>query len=209
MTLTVSLSITEESIYMTGKFLCSIALVLGLTAANAQAGEHYVIDTKGMHAFVTFKVKHLGYSWLEGRFNRFSGDFDFDATKPANNRVKVEIDVASIDTNHAERDKHLRGERFFDVKKYPKATFASTGWEDLGNGKATLNGRFTLRGVTRDIRIDVNQVGAGKDPWGGYRRGFVGATTLHLSDYSMKEGHVLGPAAEDIQLWLSVEGVRQ
>ncbi len=189
--------------------LFSLALLFSLGATTAQAVEHYVIDTKGMHAFITFKVKHLGYSWLSGRFNRFSGEFDYDEANPANNRVRLEIDVASIDTNHAERDKHLRSERFFDVKKFPKARFVSTGWEDHGNGKATLKGRFTLRGITKDISIDVSQVGAGKDPWGGFRRGFEGTTTLHLSDYKMKEGHILGPVAEDIEIWLSIEGVRQ
>ncbi len=194
---------------MIRKTLIAFAFIFGLVSVQAQAAEHYVIDTKGMHAFITFRIQHLGYSWMEGRFNRFSGDFDYDEANPANNRVKVEIDVASIDTNHAERDKHLRSERFFDVKKYPKATFVSTGWEDLGGGKARLKGKLTLRGVTKDIVIDVSQVGAGKDPWGGFRRGFVGTTTLHLSDYKMKEGHILGPVAENIQLWLSVEGVRQ
>ncbi len=162
-----------------------------------------------MHAFITFRIQHLGFSWLEGRFNRFSGEFTYDETNPANNRVSVEIDVASIDSNHAERDKHLRDERFFDVKRYPKATFVSTGWEDLGDGRARLKGKFTLRGVTREIVIDVRQVGAGKDPWGGYRRGFEGSTVLNLSDYGMKEGHILGPAAEKVHIWLSIEGIRQ
>ena len=194
---------------MTKKWLFSVALILGLGSLQARAAEHYVIDTRGMHAFITFKIKHLGYSWLEGRFNRFSGDFDYDEDNPGNNRVNVEIDVASIDSNHAERDKHLRSERFFDVKKHPKARFISTGWEDLGNGRAKLKGKFTLRGVSRDIVIDVNRVGAGKDPWGGFRRGFEGTTTLHLSDYKMKEGYILGPVAENIQIWLSIEGVRQ
>ena len=186
----------------------ALVLLLGLGGA-AQAAEHYVIDTKGMHAFITFRIQHLGFSWLEGRFNRFSGEFDYDESNPANNRVQVEIDLASIDTNHAERDKHLRSERFFDVERFPKATFVSTSWEDHGNGRATLKGKLTLRGVTKDIQIDVSQVGAGPDPWGGFRRGFVGTTTLHLSDYKMKKAASLGPAAENIQLWLSIEGVRQ
>jgi polyisoprenoid-binding protein YceI len=194
---------------MTRKTLFLLALVLVLGMVNAQAAEHYIIDTKGMHAFVTFKIKHLGFSWLEGRFNRFSGDFDYDEANPANNRVRVEIDIASLDSNNAERDKHLRSERFFDAKKFPQATFVSTGWEDHGGGKATLNGEFTLRGVTKKIAIDVSQVGAGKDPWGGFRRGFEGTTNLNLSDYKMKEGHILGPVADNVQLWLSIEGVRQ
>jgi len=186
--------------------ICLFAMILGVFGVQAHAMERYVIDTKGMHAFITFRIQHLGFSWMQGRFNRFSGEFDYDEANPANNRVKVEIDVASIDTNHAERDKHLRSERFFDVKKYPKASLISTSWEDLGGGRARLKGKFTLRGVTKDIVIDVQQVGAGKDPWGGFRRGFVGTTTLHLSDYKMKEGDILGPAAENILIWLSIEG---
>ncbi|HHJ17554.1 MAG TPA: YceI family protein [Gammaproteobacteria bacterium] len=194
---------------MTKRLFFILVLVLGQGSIHAQAAEHYVIDTQGMHAFITFRIKHLGFSWLEGRFNRFSGDFDYDEANPANNRVEVEIDVASIDTNHAERNKHLRDDRFFDTDTFPTARFVSTGWEDLGNGKAKLKGRFTLRGVSKDIVIDVHQLGAGKDPWGGFRRGFVGTTTLQLSDYKMKNAAMLGPAAETVQLWLSIEGIRQ
>lgn len=194
---------------MIKKLLFSLTLILGLNTINAQAAEHYIIDTKGMHAFITFKVKHLGYSWLEGRFNKFSGNFDYDEASPANNKVNIEIDMTSLDSNHAERDKHLRSERFFDATKFPIATFVSTGWEDLDQGKAILKGDMTLRGITKAITINVSQIGAGKDPWGGFRRGFEGSTTLHLSDYKMKESAILGPVAEDIQIWLSIEGVRQ
>ena len=194
---------------MTKRLLFTLVFILGLVSIQARAAEHYVIDTKGMHAFITFRIKHLGFSWLEGRFDRFAGNFDYDEANPSNNRIKVDIDVTSIDTNNAERNKHLRDDRFFDTNKFPKAKFVSTGWEDLGNGKAKLKGKFTLRGITKDIVIDVKQVGAGKDPWGGFRRGFEGTTTLHLSDYKMKKAAMLSPAAENIQLWLSIEGVRQ
>ncbi|MFK5892064.1 MAG: YceI family protein [Pseudomonadota bacterium] len=194
---------------MTKKILLALTFVFVLGSFNAQATEHYTIDTKGMHAFVTFKIKHLGYSWLQGRFNHFSGNFDFDESNPANNKVNFTLDINSLDSNHAERDKHLRSKRFFDAKKFPKATFVSTQWIDKGKAKATLKGKFTLRGVTKNISIDISQIGAGKDPWGGYRRGFEGTTTLHLSDYKMKEGKILGPVAENIQIWLSIEGVRK
>lgn len=191
------------------KTLLSLAFIFCLGSINAQAAEHYKIDTGGMHAFVTFKIKHLGYSWLEGRFNSFSGDFDYDESNPANNRVKMDIDVTSLDSNHAERDKHLRSPRFFDTKKFPNASFVSSSWEAHGKDKATLKGKFSLRGVTQDISIDVTQIGAGKDPWGGYRRGFEGSTTLHLSDYNMKEANTLGPLAENVELWISIEGIRK
>ena len=184
------------------------ALILALAvAAPAQAVENYVIDTAKAHAFIQFKIKHLGFSWLLGRFNTFKGSYSFDAENSANNSIKVNIDVTSIDTNHAERDKHLRSPDFFDVEKFPTASFVSTSYEAKGDGKGVLKGNLTLRGVTKEVAIDVSQIGAGKDPWGGYRRGFEGTTTLHLSDYNMVKS--LGPAAENVELYLSIEGIRQ
>jgi polyisoprenoid-binding protein YceI len=178
----------------------------GASSSTIPVAEHYVIDTEDMHAFITFRIQHLGFSWLEGRFNRFSGNFDYDANNPANNRVQVEIDVDSVDTNQEERDKHLRSKRFFDVAQYPQATFVSTKWEDSGNGQVRLHGLFTLRGVTKEITLDVSQIGSGNDQSGGERRGFEASTILHLSDYLMNEGVMLGPIAENVKVWLSVEG---
>jgi len=181
-------------------------LALGV-ATPALAVENYVIDTAKNHAFIQFKIKHLGFSWLLGRFNTFEGSYSFDAENSANNSIKVNIDVASIDTNHAERDKHLRSPDFFEVEKFPTASFVSTSYEAKGDGKGLLKGNLTLRGVTKEVAIDVSQIGAGKDPWGGYRRGFEGTTTLHLSDYNMVKS--LGPTAENVELYLSIEGIRQ
>lgn len=194
---------------MTRKLIASLILVVATASGSVHAAENYVIDTKGMHAAIQFRVKHLGYSWLTGRFNKFDGQFSYDKTKPENNSVEVNIDVASLDSNHAERDKHLRDERFFDTAKFPTARFVSTGYQDKGDGEGVLMGDFTLRGVTKQITIDVSQIGAGDDPWGGYRRGFSGTTVLNLSDYQMAEGKMLGPAAEKVELELHVEGIRQ
>ena len=105
--------------------LFSFATAFALAQAvqmPAYAEETYDFDIKGQHAFIQFKIKHLGYSWLIGRFNRFDGSFTVDDHDTTKNRVNVEIDVASLDSNHAERDKHLRSADFFDVDKFPKAT---------------------------------------------------------------------------------------
>jgi len=187
----------------------ALAAVLLLFASSLVHAVDYEIDTRGAHAFIEFRIKHLGYSWLLGRFNRFRGDFSYDPKHPESNRVKVTIDLASLDSNHAERDRHLRSARFFDVKEFPQAVFVSTGWEPLGDGRAKLTGKLTLRGITRPVTIDVSEVGHGPDPWGGYRRGFEGTTTLKLSDWKMKEAAILGPAAEEIIVYLSVEGIRK
>ncbi len=186
-----------------------IATLIALASAMPAQAENYVMDTAKSHAFIEFKVKHLGYSWLIGRFNTFEGTFSFDENNPKANRAQLTISVASLDTNHAERDKHLRSADFFDVANHPTATFVSTGFEDHGNGKGVLHGKLNLRGVTKQIAIDISQIGTGPDPWGGYRRGFEGTTTLHLSDYNMAKAAMLGPAAENVELYLSIEGIRK
>ncbi len=180
--------------------------ILTMGSLNAQA-EDYVIDTKGSHAFIQFKIAHLGYSWLLGRFNTFTGEFSYDEKNPSAAKVNVDIDVASIDSNHAERDKHLRGEDFLEVDKYPKAKFVSTGFKELGDGKAELKGDLTLHGVTKPVTIAVTHVGHGDDPWGGYRRGFQGETRLALADFDIN--YNLGPASKELELYLSIEGVRK
>ncbi|MBF0281963.1 MAG: YceI family protein [Zetaproteobacteria bacterium] len=175
----------------------------------AQAVENYNFDIKGQHAFIQFKIKHLGYSWLIGNFNTFDGSFTYDAENPAFNSVNTTIDLASIDSNHSERDKHLRSGDFFDVANYPTATFKSTKFQSSGDGKGIMTGELTLHGVTQTITLDVQEIGGGKDPWGGFRRGFEGSTTLHLSDYKMVKGNMLGAPAENVEIFLSIEGIRQ
>lgn len=180
---------------------CACALFLSAQAGAAE----YAIDTKGAHAFIQFRIKHLGYSWLLGRFNKFDGGFSYDEKNPGASKINVNIDTASIDSNHAERDKHLRGKDFLDVEKYPTARFESTGFKENGNGTATLTGNLTLRGVTRPLTINVKQIGAGPDPWGGQRRGFEGATQFALKDYGIN--YELGPASREVEMFLSIEGV--
>jgi polyisoprenoid-binding protein YceI len=184
----------------------SLFLVLLFGAAPAFAAD-YVIDTKGAHAAIQFKIKHLGYSWLVGRFNKFEGGFSYDEKNPAASKVEVIIDAASVDSNHAERDKHLRGKDFLEVDKFPTASFIGTSFEESGDGKAVLKGDLTLHGVTRPIVIDVEHIGHGPDPWGGYRRGFAGTTTLTLKDFGITRD--LGPASAQVQMFLYVEGVRR
>jgi polyisoprenoid-binding protein YceI len=144
-----------------------------MTAGLVQAAD-YVIDTKGAHAFIQFRIPHLGYSLLLGRFNDFSGKFSYDEENPDAASVEVRIKTASIDSNHAERDKHLRGEDFLDVDNYPLAEFVSTGYRENPDRTAVLSGNLTLHGVTRQVQIAVEPVGQGPDPWGGYRMGFTG-----------------------------------
>ncbi|MCL1141869.1 YceI family protein [Shewanella gaetbuli] len=186
--------------------LSAAMLAPAFYSADTHAAD-YVIDTQGAHAFIQFKVSHLGYSFVMGRFNDFSGEFSFDADKLEQGKVNVTIQTASVDSNHAERDKHLRGEDFLNVAKFPQASFKSTSINDLGNGKFVLNGDFTFNGVTKPLAIDAEIVGEGEDPWGGYRAGFTGTTEFKMKDYGVNMD--LGPASANVELELVVEGIKQ
>lgn len=189
---------------MKTKMMAALALT-GLLAATPSFAADYTIDSKGAHASVNFRINHLGVSWLLGRFNTFEGNFSYDAENPAASAVMVTVDTASIDSNHAERDKHLRSADFLDVASFPKAEFKSTAFDMTGD-KGQLTGDLTLHGVTKSVTIDVSKVGEGKDPWGGYRAGFSGTTELKLKDFGIN--YNLGPAAETVYLDLNIEGIK-
>ncbi|MGM0450870.1 MAG: YceI family protein [Pseudomonadota bacterium] len=188
----------------------SAAAVALLGAGQAFADEHsgtYAFDTEGQHQFIQFRISHLGFSTLYGRFNDFDGSFEYNADNPEESSVNVTVDTSSVDSNHSERDKHLRGEDFLHVSEYPEATFESTSVEVHEDDTATVTGDLTLRGVTREVDLDMEMIKHGEDPWGDYRMGFEGETTLTLENFGID--YDLGPEAEEVTLMLSVEGIRQ
>lgn len=177
------------------------ALVLP-TAVNAA---DYKIDTAGAHASVNFKISHLGYSFIQGRFNTFSGGFSFDGENVEASKISVTVDTTSLDSNHAERDKHMRSSDFIDAGKYSTSTFVSNKVVKKADGGLTISGDLTLHGVTKNVVLDAVFIGEGADPWGGYRAGFEATTRLQVKDFGIK---VLG-ASSYIDLDMQVEGIRQ
>ena len=183
--------------------LTGASLLLGSLTASAA---DYKIDKEGQHAFIQFRIQHLGYSWLYGTFKDFDGRFTFDEKDPAADKVDVTINTSSIDTNHAERDKHLRSADFLNTSKNPQATFKSTAVEKEGD-ELKITGDLTLNGVTKPVTLEAKMLGEGKDPWGGYRAGFEAEGEIALKDFNITKD--LGPASQKVQLMISVEGVRQ
>ena len=173
--------------------------LLGLTfaslmfSAGSAVAADYKIDKEGQHAFVNFRIQHLGYSWLYGTFKDFDGTFTFDEKNPAADKVNVTINTTSVDTNHAERDKHLRSADFLNTAKYPQATFTSTSVKKDGD--------------ELDITGEAKLIGQGDDPWGGKRAGFEAEGKIKLKDFNIKTD--LGPASQEVDLIISVEGVQQ
>lgn len=189
------------------KIIMSAILATSFSLAGNAIATDYAIDIKGAHAAINFSVSHLGYGWVVGRFNEFEGTISYDPARPAESKVDVTINTKSVDSNHAERDKHLRSGDFLDADKFPSATFKSTTFKAGEGKKAKLMGNLTLRGVTKPITIDLKMTAAGKDPWGGERIGFKGTTSLTMADYGIEFN--LGPASKTIDLDLFIEGVKQ
>jgi polyisoprenoid-binding protein YceI len=166
----------------------------------------YVVDKEGQHAFVDFKISHLGYSYITGTFKDIDGKFSFDAAKPEDSKIEFNVNTASVFTNHAERDKHIASADFLDASKFGKATFVSTSVKSTGKNTADVTGDLTLLGVTKPVVVKATFLGEGKDPWGGYRAGFEGTTTIKRSDFGKQKD--LGPASDVVELYVTFEGVK-
>ncbi len=188
------------------KVLVAATLASLLLSPLSQAAD-YIIDDKGGHASINFKIKHLGYSWLTGRFDNFNGKFSYDPTNIDASTIEVAIDTNSINSNHGERDKHLRGGDYLNVAKFSDAKFVSSSITDIGNDKLLVKGLFTLHGVSKEITIDAVKIGEGQDPWGGYRAGFSGTTKIGLKDFGINAN--LGPTSTHVEISLHIEGVKK
>lgn len=139
--------------------------------SQAQAAD-YQIDIEGQHAFVQFKINHLGFSYILGSFETFDGQFHYDADDLDASSVSMEVQVNSLTTNHAERDRHILSDDFLNASEFPTATFTSTGFESTGDNEGVVTGELTLHGETQEIEMPVTLMGEGEDP---------GATTAPVS----------------------------
>lgn len=197
---------------MLKKTLAALALGTALLTAGQAMAADYTIDKEGQHAFIDFKISHLGYSFIHGTFKDWTGTFSFDAAKPEDSKISITLNTKSVDTNHAERDKHIQSKDFLETDKYPTATFVSTSVKPTGknaDGKLTadVTGDLTLHGVTKPVVVKTVFLGEGKDPWGGYRAGFEGTTTIKRSDFGKMMD--LGPQSDTLTLDITFEGVQK
>ena len=143
----------------------------------------YTLDPA--HTRIGFVARHAMVTKVRGSFDEFAGTAVLDGTNPANSRVEVTIEAASIDTRNAQRDEHLRGNDFLAMQEYPKITFASTGVRQAGETTFEVTGDLTIKGVTNQITIPFEFEGAAKDPFGNERVGFEGSVTINRRDYGV------------------------
>lgn len=186
------------------------AAALSLLAALPVQAETFAIDAG--HSEVGFQVRHL-VSQTRGRFNDFAGTVDLDPKNLANSSVDFKIKTTSIDTNVADRDKHLRGADFFDAEKYPEITFKSKSIKAAGNDTYNVTGTLTMHGVSKDITLPVTYLGQAKDPWGNTRAGFEATTTLNRKDYGIVWNKALDAGGamlgDDVKININLETVKK
>lgn len=181
--------------------LFAIPLTLGTLAQAAT----YELDPA--HTTALFRISHLGFSFTYGVFSDVAGTLEFDAANPEASRVSVTIKTASVNTQVAARDEHLRGEDFLDAAKYPEMSFKSTTWKSAGDGTFEITGDFTLHGVTKTITAVMNKVGEGKGMKGEERIGFEGSFLIKRSDYGMDK--MLPGVGDEVNVVFGTEGVKK
>jgi polyisoprenoid-binding protein YceI len=188
-----------------------VAGAMGVFAGQAAAAE-YKIDPA--HSEVVFKVRHMGLSTVTGRFDKFEGSFDVDPKNVKATKGSLVIETASINTNNAKRDDHLRSPEFFDAAKHPQIKFVGKEVKDVNekDSTATLVGDLTMHGVTKPVALKVKGGGIIQDGWGNDRAAFTATGKLNRFDYGLKWNNAVEAGrlvvGEEVELVLSFQGTR-
>jgi polyisoprenoid-binding protein YceI len=173
--------------------------------------ERWEIDAS--HSGIHFSVRHLVIAKVRGQFSRWTGALEARGSDFAQGSLDVVIDASSVDTGVADRDAHLRSADFFDVEHYPEITFKSTAVTQTGADRLRVGGALTIKGVTRDVVLDVEILGQAKDPWGNERAAFSAATSIDRREFGLTWNQVLETGGvmvgDRIDIAIDIEAVRQ
>jgi len=169
----------------------------------------WVLDLS--HSELTFKVKHLMITNVKGEFKNFTVEIDNEDFKNAS--LRVIVDSSSINTNSTERDNHLKSADFFDVEKYGTMTFESTSFTQVKDDAYKLQGLLTIKGVTKEVALDVEFGGTIRDPWGAEKAGFSIEGKISRKDWglnwnaALETGGVL--VSDDVKISGELEFLKQ
>ncbi|WP_037544957.1 YceI family protein [Stappia stellulata] len=162
------------------------ATVAALLFATPLVAEPVAYEFDKSHANLAFSYDHLGYSTTDGRFGDWDGDLQIDLDTPANSSINMTVDVTSLDTFWAERDKHLKSADFFGVAAHPTATFTSTSVEKTGDNTLAVTGDLTIKGITKPTTFEVTVNAQGEHPMEKTPAVGLDATTVvKRTDYGM------------------------
>ena len=166
------------------------------------------------HTAAQFGVKHLMIATVRGSFKGVNGTINWDDSDVTKSTVDVTIDATTVDTGEPARDKDLKSDKFFDTADNPTLTFKSTKVEEAGAGKLKVTGDLTIRGVTKQVVLDVDGPSASiKDPYGKTRSALSASTKINRQDFGVKwnanldgGGVVVG---DDVNITIDLEMVKQ
>ncbi len=171
----------------------------------------YKIDES--HTQVGFKIKHLVISTVSGRFNKFSGEFNYDASSGKVDGLKTTIEANSIDTNEPDRDKHLKGKDFFDVEKFKTLEFAAKEVSYKDKKPIEIKGDLTIHGIKKPVTLKVDFKGEATDPWGNQRAAFEASTRVNRKDFGLNWNKGLDKGgvmiADDVNILIEGEAILQ
>jgi polyisoprenoid-binding protein YceI len=175
------------------------------------AQENWQVD--GAHSAVNLAVRHMVISKVRGHFTKWSAKLQLDTAELTRSTVEVDIQAASIETGVADRDTHLRSPDFLDAAKYPTLRYRSRRVEAVSKDRLRVVGDLTIRDVTREVVLDVEYGGQGKDPWGNTRVGFTATTSLNRKDFgltwnqALETGGVL--VADRVDIEIELQAIKQ
>jgi polyisoprenoid-binding protein YceI len=182
------------------------------TAPTAATAVSYTIDPA--HSSAGYKIRHLMVAYVRGGFSGITGNVTFDPSNPANTKIDASIDATTLHTHDEKRDAHVKGADFFDVEKYPKISFVSKRVTPDGKYQWKVVGDLTLRGVTKEITLDVESAPAeAKDPWGNLRSGASAETVIKRSEFGLtfnaplETGGVM--LSDEVHLHIDVEMIKK
>jgi polyisoprenoid-binding protein YceI len=161
------------------------------------------------HSNVGFEVRHMGIATVRGTFHKFEGTLDATGELPI---LQGSVEVSSIDTGDQQRDAHLTAPDFFDAERAPKISFHSTATEQAPDGKITLLGEISIKGISKPIELTGVVGEGGQDPWGNERIGFEVEGVIDRREFDLKwnqtlpNGNIL--VANDVKLLVSVSAVK-
>ncbi len=217
------MNITNTRLTMITGSVLALAVLVGCQRADSSASDavtpeaapvvkagDYSIDPA--HTEIGFRVKHLGISTVRGVFNEADAAITFPSDDLADLQTSATVQAASIYTNDADRDGHLRSADFFDVENHPVISFASTEVTGIDGSRFTLNGDLTIRGVTKPIVLSGEYLGAAVDPWGSERTAFTAEGTINRKDFGLNWNKALEAGGllvgDEVTIVLDVQAVK-
>ena len=190
----------------------SLFFIFTLTLGSLAFADSFKLDES--HTHLGFKIRHLGFSNVRGKFDKFQGTGNFVEKTGKLSDLKVTIQASSINTNEPDRDKHLRSADFFDVAKFKELKFESTDIKYKGKKPTQITGILTIHGVTKTVTLDIEEWGGkAEDAWGNQRIAFEATGKIDRRDFGLTWNKGLKKVAgltvgNDVTFVLDIQGIK-